>query len=111
MYNTTCPHFFLNLRRLFDKYAVRTEHDALVKSTTKIFSNSEAFSENPDFIMKGFKVKYVFQSLINICFQFRWHFLVHALCFVSNDFCATSQIFERFLATRLLLNISKLSNN
>ena len=27
-----------NLRQLFDKYAVaRTEHDALVKSTTKIF--------------------------------------------------------------------------
>ena len=27
-----------NLRRLFDNYAVaRTEHDALVKSTTKIF--------------------------------------------------------------------------
>ena len=29
---------FQNLRQLFDKYAVvRTEHDALVKSTTKIF--------------------------------------------------------------------------
>ena len=39
-----------NLRRLFDKYAVaRTEHDALVKSTTKIFSNFVAFSENPNF--------------------------------------------------------------
>ena len=37
-----------NLRRLFDKYAVaRTEHDALVKSTTKIISNFVAFSENP----------------------------------------------------------------
>ena len=39
-----------NLRRLFDKYAVaRTEHDALVKSTMKIFSNFVAFSENPNF--------------------------------------------------------------
>ena len=39
-----------NLRRLFNKYAVaRTEHDALVKSTTKIFSNFVAFSENPNF--------------------------------------------------------------
>ena len=42
--------FKKNLRRLFDKYAVaRTEHDALVKSTTKIFSNFVAFSENPNF--------------------------------------------------------------
>ena len=42
--------FFLNLRGLFDKYAVvRTEQDALVKSTTKIFSNFVAFSENPNF--------------------------------------------------------------
>ena len=39
-----------NLRQLFDKYAVaRTEHDAIVKSTTKIFSNFVAFSENPNF--------------------------------------------------------------
>ena len=40
-----------NLRRLFDKlYAVaRTEHDVLVKSTTKIFSNLVACSENPSF--------------------------------------------------------------
>ena len=39
-----------NLRRLFDKYtAARTEHDALVKSKTKIFSNFVAFSENPNF--------------------------------------------------------------
>ena len=39
-----------NLRRLLDKYAVaRTEHDALVKSTTKIFSNFVAFSEKPNF--------------------------------------------------------------
>ena len=38
------------LRRLFDKYAVaRTEDDALVKSTMKIFSNFMAFSENPNF--------------------------------------------------------------
>jgi hypothetical protein len=39
-----------NLRQLFDKYAVaRTEHDPIVKSTTKIFSNFVAFSENPNF--------------------------------------------------------------
>ena len=39
-----------NLRQLFDKYAVvRTEHDALVKIMTKIFSNFMAFSENPNF--------------------------------------------------------------
>ena len=39
-----------NLRQLFDKYTVvRTEHNALVKSTTKIFSNFVAFSENPNF--------------------------------------------------------------
>ena len=39
-----------NLRRLFDKYAVAgTEHDTLVKSTTTIFSNFVAFSENPNF--------------------------------------------------------------
>ena len=36
-----------NLRQLFDKYAVaQTEHNALFKSTTKIFSNFVAFSEN-----------------------------------------------------------------
>ena len=41
---------FKSLRRLFDKYAVAsTEQDALVKSTTKIFSNFVAFSENPSF--------------------------------------------------------------
>jgi hypothetical protein len=41
---------FKNLRGLFDKYAVaRTEHDPLVKSTTKNFSNFVAFSENPNF--------------------------------------------------------------
>ena len=39
-----------NLHRLFDKNAVaRTEHDTLVKSTTKIFSNFVAFSENTNF--------------------------------------------------------------
>ena len=39
-----------NLRQLFDKYAVvRTEHAALVKSMTNIFSNFVAFSENPNF--------------------------------------------------------------
>ena len=39
-----------NLRQLFDKYAVAsTEHDALVKHATKIFSNFVAFSENPNF--------------------------------------------------------------
>ena len=45
------PTFVLkNLRRLLDKYAVaRTEHGALVKSTTKIFSNFVAFSEKPNF--------------------------------------------------------------
>ena len=42
--------FKKNLRQLFDKYAVaRTEHDTLVKSTMKIFSKFEAFSENPNF--------------------------------------------------------------
>ena len=42
-----------NLHQLFDKYAVApTEHDALVKSTTKIFSNFVAFSENPNFKSK-----------------------------------------------------------
>ena len=41
---------FKNLRQRFDNYAVaRTEHDALVKSTTKIFSNFVAFSENSNF--------------------------------------------------------------
>ena len=40
--------FKKNLLQLFDKYAVAcTEHDALVKSTTKIFSNFVAFSEFP----------------------------------------------------------------
>ena len=39
-----------NLRQFFAKYAVvRTEHYAHVKSTTKIFSNFLAFSENPNF--------------------------------------------------------------
>ena len=38
--------------QLFDKYAAaRKEHDALVKSKTKIFSNFVAFSENPNFTM------------------------------------------------------------
>ena len=41
---------FKNLHRLFDKYSVaHTEHDFPVKSTTKIFSNFMAFSENPNF--------------------------------------------------------------
>ena len=45
---------FKNLRQLFDKYDVaRTEHDAFVKSTTKIFSNFVAFSENPNFTELG----------------------------------------------------------
>ena len=36
--DTNCPHFFLNLRRLFYKYSVaRTEQNALVKSTTNFF--------------------------------------------------------------------------
>ena len=39
---------FKNLCRLFDSVA-QTEHDALVKSTTKIFSTFVAFSENPNF--------------------------------------------------------------
>ena len=39
-----------NLSRLFDKYpVVCTEHDALVKCTTKIFTNFVSFSENPNF--------------------------------------------------------------
>ena len=39
-----------NLHQLFDKYAVAcTEHDALVKSLTKIFKNFVTFSENPNF--------------------------------------------------------------
>ena len=47
MYNT---FVFKNLCQLFNKYAVvRTEHDALVKCMTKIFSNLLAFSENPNF--------------------------------------------------------------
>ena len=38
---------FTHFRRLFDKYPVtRTEHEALVKSATKFFSNFVAFSEN-----------------------------------------------------------------
>ena len=51
LYNTTWPHlFWKSLHQLFDKYtAARTEHDALVKSSTKIFSNFVAFSENPNF--------------------------------------------------------------
>ena len=39
---------FKNLCRLFGKYSV-AEHDDLVKSTTKIFSNFVAFSKNPNF--------------------------------------------------------------
>ena len=31
---------------------MRTEHDALVKSMTKIFSNFVAFSENPNFMIQ-----------------------------------------------------------
>ena len=47
MYNT---FVFKNLCQLFNKYAVvRTEHDALVKCMTKIFSNLLAFAENPNF--------------------------------------------------------------
>ena len=50
VYYDLCTFVFKNLPRLFDKYAVAcTEHDALVKSTTKIFSNFVAFSENPNF--------------------------------------------------------------
>ena len=46
--------FKKNLRLLFDKYAVaRTEHDTLVKSKTKIFSNFVAFSENLNFNIQG----------------------------------------------------------
>ena len=50
------PFFSLNLRRLFDKYAVaHTEHDTLVKRTTKIFSNFVTFSENPNFNILYFR--------------------------------------------------------
>ena len=53
-----------NLRRLFDKYAVaRTEHDALVKSTTKIFSNFVAFSENPNFKKRSLLLTYSSNSI------------------------------------------------
>ena len=46
------PTFVLkNLRRLLDKYAVaRTEHDAHVKSTMKIFSNFETQTLIGDFM-------------------------------------------------------------
>ena len=60
-----------NLRWLFDKYAVaHTEHDDLVKSTTKIFSNFVAFSENPNFMKT--------RSLCRHCLQkYLWnHFLL-----------------------------------
>ena len=33
----------------FKTCTLNTEHDALVKSSTKIFSNFVAFSENPNF--------------------------------------------------------------
>ena len=46
-----------NLHQLFDKHAVAgTEHDAIVKSTTKIFSNFVAFSENPKFTWNRVKL-------------------------------------------------------
>ena len=66
---------FKNLRQLFDKYAVaRTEHDALVKSTTKIFSNFVAFSENPNFTtvsIEGHFKEYMIYSYIKKCALYR----------------------------------------
>ena len=75
LYNTTCPHFKKkNLRRLFDKYAVvRTEHDALVKSTTKIFSNFVAFSENPNFIKIATLVRISFFCVLGTYFTKYYH--------------------------------------
>ena len=52
----TCPNLFLKIfvDFLTSKYAVaRTEHDNLVKSMPKIFSNFVAFSENPNFKWLG----------------------------------------------------------
>ena len=57
MCNTTWPHLFWKIfvDFLTSIYAVAcTEHDALVKSKTKIFSNFVAFSENPNFITLGY---------------------------------------------------------
>ena len=55
----TCPHLKKNLCRLFDKYTVaHTEHNILVKSSKKIFSNFVAFSENPNFTHRSFLRKY-----------------------------------------------------
>ena len=57
-----------NLCRLFDKYAVaRTEHDALVKSTPKIFSNFVAFSENPNFnpLFLSDELGYLVDAIVN----------------------------------------------
>ena len=65
-----------NLRQLFDNHAVvRTEHDALVKNTTKIFSNFVAFSENPnfkDFLNKAILVKVSQEWFADPTLAIRW---------------------------------------
>ena len=70
---------FKNLRQLFDKYAVaRTEHDALVKSMTKIFFKFVAFSENPNFT---YNIRYILVIDHNLAKQAK-----STLTFVMNLF-------------------------
>ena len=75
-----------NLRRLFDKYTVaRTEQYALVKSTTKIFSNFVAFSENPSFMkyeLVHFAILVSINLFVLLCWQF-WHRNVSAQGYFS----------------------------
>ena len=66
-----------NLCQLFDKYAVaRTEHEILVKSTTKTFSNFVAFSENPNFKLESQTLAISFQIRLSKIYHCAyWGFL------------------------------------
>ena len=88
--------FLKNLRRLFDKYAIAsTEHDALVKSTTKIFSNFVAFSENPNFNTATncqIKLDQIADSLVKLQIKIGVHFInveLSQLLTLGNSFILT----------------------
>ena len=98
--------FWKSLCRLFDKYAVaRTEHDALVKSRTKIFSNFVAFSENPNFSYNFGQPKDVKIHILTIYEQMD---LEMAIIFCKNGYLRDFYTYNNFVC---ILDDTKLKSN
>ena len=102
--------FYKNLRRLFDKYAVAcTEHDTLVKTTTKILSNFVAFSENLNFtLIYGTFHRQI--KLLSVCRSIYSHICQpHILyIFINFNFLGSMQYINKAeQATALAANMSQ----